>query len=509
MSLTDVSLVAVVYGGLEPPTVAATFHLCLWFCGFMVVSEPGSAIAIWVVRFLRSRDKLPPESDMETCTRFDWLVYFGTEEKGAPNGKMKKYPVNCASNGQEFLVNKPAVVALGPYHHNQPELAQAENYKHITLEEFRAGCRKTIGYLYNKVSEVVDDARKCYIDGSTDGYNDEEFTRMMLLDACFVLFFIECISVTNQLKLIGNEHLGALGVAKVTRDIFLLENQIPFLVLEVLLDMRFNDKGENLLNGFFNYLNYGEVIIRRDDKVLGTSTRRPLHLLEFYRSYFISISASFSSTIYSLWSGGSFAISSKENDNVQPNGPFASITELKAKGIFLKRSSNYDDIKFVSHCCYGELELAGRAVSSNSKAIYMNMIAYEMCAHNPNDFRISTYIRVMKSLVIQREDVTELKRKNILRHSLCSDEEVVKMYNEIEAPENNLYMLNQLRQGIEEHCNRKFKTWAGELVSLYFSSPWKMVALLVATAILFTTFLQTYFTISPLPDASNPLPKHA
>ncbi|KAM0026488.1 hypothetical protein Hdeb2414_s0020g00558771 [Helianthus debilis subsp. tardiflorus] len=403
---------------------------------------------------------------------------------------------------------KPAVVSLGPYHHKQDRFAQAEKYKHITLKEYSLSTGENIDSLYNKVFEVVHDARKCYIDGSTDAYNDDEFNQMMLRDGCFVLFYIECISCQNSKSVLNNEYLGALGFANLTRDIFLLENQIPFIVLEVLLKLSFpKDNGEDVLNGFFNYLNYGEVIIR-DKKVLGR--KQPLHLLELYRSYFISLSASLA--LGSTKSSSMGRRRSKENDSVEDynyvkrNRSFASVTELKAKGIFLKFThdeSKNEGIKFYSRHCYGKLVLVRRVVSPNTKAIYLNMIAYEMCPHNPNDFRISTYLRVMKSLVIQRDDVKELRAKGILIHSLGRDEEVVKMYDEIETPAVNLYMFHQLRQQIEKHCNSKYKTWVAELLTVYLGGPWKTLALLVATAILFTTFLQTYFTIRPLPDNAS------
>ncbi|KAI3782611.1 hypothetical protein L2E82_12663 [Cichorium intybus] len=404
---------------------------------------------------------------------------------------------------------EPAVVSLGPYHHTRDDLAAAEKYKLITLDEFRLSCvHSSMASLYNKVFEVVHDARNCYIDGSTDEYNDEEFNRMMLRDGCFILFFIDCLTSGNSKLMLNNEYLGALGFANVTRDIFLLENQIPFMVLQVLLDLRYPDRGEEILNKFFNYLNYGEITTR-EEKVLG-DTKQPLHLLELYRSYFISLSCSGigsnNSSKLKIWRKKIDADVNEDWNYVKRNRSFASVTELKAKGIFVKRiydETSNEDIKFHSRCCYGELELVRRAVYSNSKAIYLNMIAYEMCPHNPNDFRVSTYIRVMKSLVIQHDDVKELRNNNILLHSLGRDEEVVKMYDEIDAPAVNLYMFNQLRQGIEKHCNNKYKTWAAELINVYFSSPWKTVALLVATAILFTSFLQTYFSIKPLPDDSN------
>ncbi|KAF5802282.1 hypothetical protein HanRHA438_Chr06g0266901 [Helianthus annuus] len=414
---------------------------------------------------------------------------------------------------------EPAVVSLGPYHYKQARLAAAEEYKLITLEEYGLSTGKTIKSLYNRVFEVVHDARKCYIDGSTDGYNDEEFSRMMLRDGCFVLFFIECISTGNNKVLLNNEYLGALGFANVVRDLFLLENQIPFVVLEVLLTLKFpDDKGEDILNGFFNYLNFGEVVIR-DESLFGN--KKPLHLLELYRSYFISLPASLALGSTKTSSGSTNMSSnmssmgrrrSKKKDSVEDynyikrNRSFASVTELKAKGIFLKCAhdeSKNEGIKFYSHYCYGELVLVRRAVSSNTKAIYLNMIAYEMCPHNPNDIRISTYLRVMKSLIIHSDDVKELRNNGVLLHSLGRDEDVVKMYDEIEAPAVNLYMFHQLRRQIEKHCNNRYKTWVAELITVYFSSPWKTVAVLVATAILFSSFLQTYFTIKPVPDESS------
>ncbi|KAL4588661.1 hypothetical protein LXL04_001553 [Taraxacum kok-saghyz] len=461
---------------------------------------------------IEMRGNVPPANNVNNAVVQEWEGCMrGNEitQRSERRRQIGKVPP-LLLKGEKGLKNReyyqPAVVSLGPYHHNRHDLSAAENYKLITLEEYRLSCgNSSMVSLYNKVFEVVHDARKFYIDGSTDEYSDEHFNRMMVHDGCFVLFFIDCIATQNMKLLLNNEYLGAFGFAKVARDIFLLENQIPFVVLQVLLDLRFQDRGERILNAFFNYLNYGEIG-KREEKVFGN--KQPLHLLELYRSYFISLSCSFgpgtiNSSIWRRWSKKIDVDADEDWNYVKRNRSFASVTELKAKGIFVNCTyvvSSNEDIKFHSHSCYGELELVRRAVYPNSKAIYLNMIAYEMCPHNPNDLRVSTYIRVMKSLVIHHEDVKELRNNNILIHSLGRDEEVVKMYDEIDAPAVNLYMFNQLRLGIEKHCNNKYKTWAAELINVYFSSPWKTVALLVATAILFTSFLQTYFTIRPLPD---------
>ncbi|KAL7586250.1 hypothetical protein Lser_V15G38672 [Lactuca serriola] len=459
------------------------------------------------------QDNQPATNNVNHNVVREWVVCIQgneTTQRFERKRQMEKVPpllLKGEKGGRNRRYYEPSVVSLGPYHHKREDLIAAEKYKLITLEEYRLRCKKTMDSLYNKVFEVVYDARKCYIDGSTDEYNDEKFNRMMLRDGCFVLFFIECIAGQDSMLMLNNEYLGALGFAHVARDIFLLENQIPFVVLKVLLDLRFSDGGEEILKKFFNYLNYGEMSTKEENVL---NNKQPLHLLELYRSYFISLPCSLglasinADTRQTCWKKVDNA--DEDWNYVKRNRSFASVTELKAKGIFVKctyNESSNEDIKFHSRCCYGELELVRRAVSSNSKAIYLNMIAYEMCPHNPNDFRVSTYIRVMKSLVIHHDDVKELRNNNILLHSLGRDEEVVKMYDEIEAPAVNLYMFNQLRQGIEKHCNNRYKTWAAELINVYFSSPWKTVALLVATAILFTSFLQTYFAIRPLPDDSS------
>ncbi|MCD7446304.1 hypothetical protein HAX54_000114 [Datura stramonium] len=82
----------------------------------------------------------------------------------------------------------PQVVSLGPYHHGKPELKLAEEFKTKALEMFVSGSNKDIDFFYNKVLEIVNDARNCYARGSTDAYDDAAFARMMLLNSYYVLF---------------------------------------------------------------------------------------------------------------------------------------------------------------------------------------------------------------------------------------------------------------------------------------------------------------------------------
>ncbi|XP_043692916.1 UPF0481 protein At3g47200-like [Telopea speciosissima] len=79
---------------------------------------------------------------------------------------------------------------------------------------------------------VAREAKECYAKGSTatDGFNEEEFKCLMFLDGCFVVYFIHCI-ICNRLDLpITKNYLTFISL-----DLFLLENQIPYAVLRVLV----------------------------------------------------------------------------------------------------------------------------------------------------------------------------------------------------------------------------------------------------------------------------------
>ena len=62
----------------------------------------------------------------------------------------------------------------------------------------------------------------------------------MFLDGCFVLQFMYSTAKNNR----GDMGMKSHTIAFVHRDIFLLENQFPFLVLKALMSLRFKEDEE-------------------------------------------------------------------------------------------------------------------------------------------------------------------------------------------------------------------------------------------------------------------------
>ncbi|KAL0346196.1 UNVERIFIED_CONTAM: hypothetical protein Sradi_4450900 [Sesamum radiatum] len=120
------------------------------------------------------------------------------------------------------------------------------------------------------------------------------------------------------------------------------------------------------------------------------------------------------------------------------------------------------------------------------------MIAFEMSPETDTDRDVISYVNFMKSLIETPRDVKALREKGILFSRLGSDEEVVKMFKQIDTfgVEKWDHFLD-VKMRIEEHCNSKARTWMAELIHAYFLSPWTAIALFAAVILLSLTSLQT------------------
>ncbi|XP_057971270.1 uncharacterized protein LOC131160005 [Malania oleifera] len=208
----------------------------------------------------------------------------GTNHKDLSPKKpqIQKVPPSMRRRKDNDIYFDPAVVSLGPYHHGKPQLRAAEELKPRVAFEFVANSRHRPDEYYSRVSEVLEEAKSCYLDKLIKDWDDDAFLKMMFLDGCFVLHFLIDVGVFL-------EHLGWKSASEIRMDIILLENQLPFVVLRVLLDMKFSepgqDGGEELIN--FNldlFLTSCEATKTTKATWRGKGDQQYLHLLQVARS---------------------------------------------------------------------------------------------------------------------------------------------------------------------------------------------------------------------------------
>ncbi|WMV24006.1 hypothetical protein MTR67_017391 [Solanum verrucosum] len=407
----------------------------------------------------------------------------------------------------------PKVVSLGPYHHGKLELNFVEDFKPKALEMFIHGSNKKQDFFLEEILREIDDFRSCYLEEFANKYSDYEFARMMLVDACFILNDIEIStrSTPNSASKQSNtiKHLGIAVYLVTRRDLYLLENQVPFRVLKLLVKLRYDDDQGGGYHSFEEkvksycsqmFFDKQEDIKMKENTIIETD---PPHLLEVFRRVLVKGSDDEANATQSrsydfiydyfpdCWRKNHLPHKSGLLTNV-----FRSVTDLKSKGIHF-RPSGIDSLKgvrFTSHYYYGKLKLPCWFVSTYTKVFFMNMIAYELCPNGPIDRAVVSYINFMKSLVISPNDVKELREEKIIFNTLGSDEEVVQVYKGLKTyGADDPLLFKNVKRNIQEHYNSKGKTWIAELIDTYFNSPWSLTALIVTVFLTFLTIVQTYY----------------
>ncbi|XP_058068869.1 UPF0481 protein At3g47200-like [Magnolia sinica] len=340
-----------------------------------------------------------------------------------------------------------------------------------------------MGNLFKEVMNVVAEARKFYAAEIMSKLRDEAFARMMFLDGCFVLYFIQGMNRGNIDLEISNRL-----ILLIVRDMFLLENHLPFLVLDALMSLRF-DSNKKLKGKIVKFIEW-EVLLpmglsffiphwwftgRRDDD--------PLHLLDALRTMLL----------------GSHPSDPNKKYRYRLHN-FGSIMELKEVGIrFEKSDSGYlTDIRFKEYFFFPRLLLPSIVINGVTISQLLNLTSFEMCSDIHSGCGVTSYICFLDSLINHGADVKELRSKGILHHALGSDEEVALLFNEwpIEGM-NDLYVYFEVKERIYSHRHYNVKVSIARVLHTYFKSPWTAISFVAAVLLLLFTAIQTGFAAFP------------
>ncbi|KAI8536228.1 hypothetical protein RHMOL_Rhmol10G0240000 [Rhododendron molle] len=421
--------------------------------------------------------------------------------------RMEKVPLTMRQDEKTKGYFDPKVVSIGPYHHGKEELQIAERVKPTVAQLYIKRSGRDMDEFRRNVRAIVDVARCYYLEGSTEKYSDEEFAEIMLLDGLFVLAYFESCNPSYRDETIVKElckRLSNHALFFLTVDVHeLLENQLPFQVLELLMRLKSKDNNfAELLDENWEVDESDDMPKQRDKNELkrkfrdfldekGIDRKQLLHYPEyvwFQRNKFRQSNIHVSET-------------SDEGRYWDLFYSFRSIMELKAKGIHARRGSTYNqrDIKFrSSYFFFAVLEIPPLLLNPHFIIHNSNQIAYELTPNNPTNQPTMAYINFLKSLINSAEDVKELRANNILLSPCTSDEEVVDMINGIPTIFfEDFTIYEEVKRSIQNHYDNKAKTWIAELVHNYFNSPWAFIAFFAASALIIMSFLQTYFTINP------------
>ena len=396
---------------------------------------------------------------------------------------------------------KPRFISIGPVHAgNKKELEKADIKRRLAAKFIKNSGQipeELLGVINTNIEELVN-----YFDDKViKPYDNEGLARILFKDGCFVLQFIHSVARKSLLDIEINNGLAAL----IQRDLFLLENQIPFKVLNLLMNsMKKEEKEVKESIGIFIRMNLMEPADTSSST--GSTTfpinywekNEPVHLLDLLRTALL------------FDSDGSTNPKTKEHSsdgstkpNTNQNSPmyecsFRNVQDLKGVGVTLKPSATLSlkDISFEARGLFtGHLKLPKLTVDESTRPKLLNLVAYEMCSGA--DCEVTSYLSFLDLLIDNEQDVKDLRSEKILRNCLSSDVEVAELFNKIgkDLVPNDAYL--HVKKDIQKHCQNRWARWMAQICHDHFSSPWTMIALVAAVFALFLTAAGTWFTIYP------------
>ncbi|XP_024965008.1 putative UPF0481 protein At3g02645 [Cynara cardunculus var. scolymus] len=365
---------------------------------------------------------------------------------------------------------KPQVVSIGPLHRQDKALQEFEEqkttYLHHLLQRLNIKPEIILDKCLQKVNDSIHKIRESY--GGMMTYTDVELAQMMVIDACFILDFLFLFEEHQPLT-----STNAILTRSISRDLVLLENQIPFFVLQDIFKCTISklQTTRSLTSGILQHLQILSPFkeIKRNDVIC---TTQPHHILGLLQRSF------------------------HPTDNIPLNCPLLrfpnhSALELDKAGVKFepKKDENWTlAIDFSSSSWkffrwwWGNrtLRMHKLCIDDSTELFLRNLIAYEQCTPDVPDF-VTSYVCAIDMLLDTKEDLSKLVESKVLTNNLGSNEDSTKMLNKLseQFAFKEFYYMEQWKQ-LDDYYNRYVPKNIALLRRTYFDSPWKIIALLAS-----------------------------
>lgn len=376
----------------------------------------------------------------------------------------------------------PMILSVGPFHHGEKMLREMEVHKQRYLKDFlerRPDLR--LGDYVRTLRELEARARNFYAE--TVNYTSDEFIKMMLLDGCFI---IELSLKYLHLELRNEDDpifKSAVIRQEIRRDMILLENQLPFFVLEELFKLNVEDELHQGHTFRVIVLNFMKTFIGRPAELrsFNDGNYPAKHIVNLYLQCYAPTGARLSPKA----ERGFISI--------------PSATRLHEAGVKFRQcnsnKANFLNINFTN----GILEIPTLVFGDDTEIFFRNLVAFEQC-DNDNTRYISDYIYLMDCLIDTPNDVAILRKGGIIDNLLGDDEELSQLFNKLGSGvcHSSQFYFCQLCEDVEDYCNTRWNVWRAKLKRDYFNTPWAIISVIAAVILLLLSFLQSVCSFAPL-----------
>ncbi|KAL9425328.1 hypothetical protein AB3S75_032304 [Citrus x aurantiifolia] len=458
----------------------------------------------WVSQVIRAPTRKDFETEKNKSISIDLVgerkeLIIHVDENLEPQSECCIYRVPRALRKKNKEAYTPTAISIGPLHHGKDKFADMEKQKIRYIIEFDKRIRpEKWQQLANFIEKNEKRIRNSYEENSK--LEKPEFITMILYDAVFIieLFFRWCSTKKSDDFLIDRACLANA----VRLDLQLLENQLPFFVLDGLhklaspyLDPENDDRSFIALScEFFRHCKAGEEINDKAEDIL----------------HFTHLSRYFKTRKYPKKSPEpeeekrDLPCAAKlQGSAVQGDLPCAAKLQgsgVQFKGIIEEASLleiNFKERKWLGIPCLkvAELQIPRIEVDDCAESVMRNLMALEQC-HYPRETIVCNYVDFMDTLINTDEDVDKLAEAGIISNSLGESARIAKMFNDL-CLEITLDGSNYAGT-IEKLKNHYVDSWNHAKATLkrtYFSNLWKGTGTVAALLLLVFNLIQAIWSI--------------
>ncbi|XP_037473944.1 uncharacterized protein LOC119349976 [Triticum dicoccoides] len=369
----------------------------------------------------------PATPTHDTCTDQDQVLKevvqaFNADYLDIMEKKMHRFPPSLVDVDGRYKV--PVTVAIGPYHHGHPGMLEAERVKHVAASQCVTDSGRSLQELYSVVCSVSDDARSLYYHNEAAGkyMGNDDFLPMMFFDGCFLVQFMRWYYVHDDEFDQALVSYFYANFERIYTDIMMLENQIPWVVVETIF--RFMPPGPSpwpwemfvaamrrgLKNQMVDQALKKEMVGDVHDIDVDPDYEPP-HLLGLVRFYIV----------------GNY----DKDNNVQlpsgekPTSSSISVAELADVGITLVPKKETEAVLVDMRLqpkwgCFSDLFVPPLCLTEANATWLVNMAAFELCRTPDFDnvgaenSAVCSYLHLFAMLLDQKEHVHDLRKKKVI-----------------------------------------------------------------------------------------------
>ncbi|XP_078161198.1 UPF0481 protein At3g47200-like [Carex rostrata] len=458
--------------------------------------------------------------DLEASLQRELDTLWGNANE-TENFTIFRTPHNISQSKKNIF--EPSVVSIGPFHRGQKHLQTVEEQKRRYLKDFLSrGDHISLNLCISEMKFLETRTRRCYSE-TFDDVDSNAFVKMMLLDGCFVLehFLKKYERNGNSILEIGWNY------NFIVRDLLLLENQIPFFIVEKLYEIGLKQEiRKNFVNPLLRHVAFKLSNVTRDSIYAYQPPAEIHHLVHLYYHYLVpnpekpvvliskfDLTRMFSANRIikgllhrfrsSVLRGRSPHSTSGKSSVPLPNSTWnlssmviPSATELKEAGLKFTPKCNPKHMLDISFE-YGVLKIPRLYIIDDTKPIFANLLAFEHSKYGKENKPFTRFVAFLDNLVNTPNDVTILQECGIIENWLGSEEDLTHFINK--ATEGTAFSadhyLAELYTEVNRYIGSSWNRQRANLIRDYFSSPWAAISLIAAFMLLILTLVQSFFAV--------------